>query len=734
MSSRHILLLSRAVLLSATLALGVAAAAGKGAEVTLNLKDADINTLIATVSEVTGKNFIVDPRVKGKVTVISASPMDAAGVYQTFLAVLQVQGFAAVPAGDAIKVIPDVNAKTEGGGYISSGRGVAQDEYVTHVYQLQNISATQVVAITRPLLGQSGHMAAYAPNNTLILSDRAANIARLERLIAQMDTGNDRDLDVIKLENAAAADVVRILTTLAQQAKQADPNVQQAVAIADERSNAVLLGGDKNDRARLAEIVHRLDQPTGNAGDTQVIYLRYASAESLAPILSGYAQQVSRPSTSSSRSGAAGAAAAAPVAAPVSSSAGASGTGADGVRVLSDKDTNSLVITAPPKAMQQIRNVIAQLDIRRPQVLLEAIVAEVSENKSSELGLDVVAYDPNYIATAVINNQSTISAIQTAGQALGGLGSSSGSSSTTSAAIAAGASLLTQGVTGVFGSYNQNTNALFGLLVKALASDGNTNILSKPTLTTLDNEEAKFSVGQEVPFQTGSFSNTGSATNGAVNPFQTIDRKDVGLKLGITPTLNDGTLIKLKIDFENSNIASGTAGGSNLITNKRTLTNVVTVESGQILMLSGLVDNQTTDTVSKVPLLGDIPILGALFKSRSVTRTKTNLVIFIHPVKLSKADDGDFYTRRKYDELRVDQINGAKGPLPLIGGSRPVLQPYDEYLRQANAPTPAPVAPSPTVPPLPTSGVAPTLPAPAPLTPEEAGTQAAPADGPTKKP
>jgi general secretion pathway protein D len=694
-----------ALAFATTLAFGADVwAADKGAEVTLNLKDADINTLIATVSEVTGKNFIVDPRVKGKVTVISSSPMDAAGVYQTFLAVLQVQGFVAVPAGDAIKVIPESNARTEGGTLISGGRGDALDEFVTHVSTLQNISAVQVVAMIRPLVSQAGHMAAYAPNNTLIISDRAGNVARIERLIAQMDQTSDRDLDVIKLENAAAADVVRILTTLAQQAKQADPNAQQAAVIADERSNSVLLGGDKADRARLAEIVHRLDQPNGNSGDTQVIYLHYASAESLAPILSGYAQQVSRPSSSSSSSRGGSSAAAAPIPVPVSSgSPGASGgTSADGVRVLSDKDTNSLVITAPPKAMQQIRNVIAQLDIRRSQVLLEAIVAEVSENKSSELGLDVVAYDPNYIATAVINNQSTISAIQSAGQALSGIGSTTGTTSTTSAAIAAGASLLGQGVTSVFGTYNPNTGSLFGLLVKALASDGNTNILSKPTLTTLDNEEAKFSVGQEVPFQTGSFSNTGTVSNGAVNPFQTIDRKDVGLKLGITPQLNDGTLIKLKIDFENSNIASGTAGGSNLITNKRTLTNVVTVESGQILMLSGLVDNQTTDTVSKVPLLGDIPVLGALFKSRSVTRTKTNLMIFIHPVKLTKADDGDFYTRRKYEELRLDQINGAKGPMPLIGGSRPVLQPYDQYLKQANAPTPAAPASgaSPTVPPL----------------------------------
>ncbi|MCK9385591.1 MAG: type II secretion system secretin GspD [Nevskia sp.] len=667
------------------------ALAAKGAEVTLNLKDADLSTFIATVSEVTGKNFIVDPRVRGKVTVVSSSPMDAAGVYQTFLSVLQVQGFAAIPSGPSIKLVPETNARTEGGGYISNGHGLAQDEVVTHVYTAQNVSASQLVAILRPLISQSGHFAAYTGNNSLIISDRASNVERIERLIAQIDLSGDREIDVIKLENAAAADIVRTLTALTQQNRQADPTVQQSTVIADERSNSVLLGGDKNERARMLDIIHRLDLPQGGGGDTQVIYLRYASAENLAPILEGYAQQARASTSRSSAGGGGGAgapsAAAAPVA-PVSSGGGGGGGGnADGTRVIADKDNNALVITATPKAMQAIRNVINQLDIRRRQVLVEAIIAEVSSTKASELGLDYAAYNPKTGAFSGILNQGTSSAVGNLGTALGGTTSTGGSS----ALIAAAAGLIGQGATAAAGGFTGG-GSFFAVLLRALASDGDTNILSTPQLTTLDNEEAKISVGQEVPFLTGSFSNTGGgATNGAVNPFQTIERKEVGLKLGITPTINIGDTIKLKIDLENSSLTASTAAGTGLTqtTNKRTVTNSVSVEGDQVLYIGGLIDDQLNDSQNRIPLLSSVPFIGALFKSRSVTRTKRNLMIFIHPVILGNRDDGDYYTRKRYDDIRQAQVRSAGGAVPLIGGTRPLLLPYDEYSKQSRPSAPA---------------------------------------------
>ena len=679
---------------------GFALAEKNGAMVTLNLKDADISTLIATVSEVTGKNFVIDPRVKGKVTVVSSSPMDANAVYATFLSVLEVNGFAAIPSGASIKIVPEANARTEGGGYVNRSSGLAGDDIVTKVFDIHNGSASQLVAILRPLVAQSGHLAAYTSSNSLIVSDRASNVQRLEQLISQIDQNGDRNIELIHLDNAVADDVVRVLTTLAQQARQADPGAVQTTVISDPRSNSVLIGGDRSEREKLIALIKRLDTPSNNKGDTQVVYLNYASAENLAPILEGYAQQASKPASSksssmfgsSSSSSSFGrdnnAAAAVPAASSSSSSVSGGGGSNPDLRVLADKDTNSLVITAPPKIMQQVRAVIAQLDIRRPQVLVEAIIAEVSADKSSQLGIDYIAYKPNTIGAAGILNSTTSSALSSLGSSAASLSTTSGCSSSltsNSALIGAAASLIGTGGTALVGVTGKD-GSIFGGLIKALASDANTNILSTPSLVTLDNQEAKIEVGQSVPELTGSFSNTGTSSNGSVNPFQTIDRQDIGLKLGITPTIGEGNTVRLKIEFENPTIASGTAGTANLITNKRTVSNTVSIEGGQILVIGGLIDDQVDDAVNKIPLLSDIPLIGGLFKSRSISRTKRNLMIFIHPMILRERTEGDFYTKRKYEDTRRSQIDAANGPIPLIGGRPPVLYHYDEYLQKTNLP------------------------------------------------
>ncbi|HEY0974272.1 MAG TPA: type II secretion system secretin GspD [Solimonas sp.] len=627
------------------------------ADITLNLKDAEISTLIATVSEVTGRNFIVDGRVKGKVTVISSSPMTEEGLYETFLAVLQVNGFAAIPAGDTIKIVPETNARQDGGSYASDGRGLPMDEVVTHVYQLQNINASQLVPILRPMVPQWGHLAAYQANNTLIISDRASNVARLGDLIRQMDQAGDRDIENVRLQHASASEVVRVLTSLTQQDKQADPTSKPATAIADERSNSILVGGDKAERSKLIAIVRQLDIELTDDGATQVVYLRYASAENLAPILEGYAQQVGQAEQRAATGSAA------PAAAP--SAAGASGA----ARVLADKDTNALIITAAPKAMRQIRDVIAQLDIQRSQVLVEGLIAEISSERSSQLGIDWAVFNEDRIAAATILNQSTLSAL---------------SAAATTGNPQAALSAISQGVNLIGGRSGGDSGTSFGILLKALKGDGDTNVLSTPTIVTMDNEEAKFSAGQEVPFLTGQFSNTGvGTTTGSVNPFQTIERKDVGLTLSVTPQISEGNTIKLKLDLEVSSLSSGTAGAANLITNKRTLTNVVSVENGQILVIGGLIDDQVNDQKQSVPLLGDIPILGHLFSSRSVQKTKRNLMLFIRPSILRKQLEGDYYTRKKYENVRQAQLEaGSDKPVPLLGGKKPQLRPFEEYLRE----------------------------------------------------
>ena len=650
--------------------LGIALAAlPVRADVTLNLKDAEISTLIATVSEVTGKNFIVDTRVKGKVTVISASPMSSDGLYETFLAVLAVNGFAAVPAGDTIKIIPETNARWEGSSYSGEAAGLAKDEIVTKVFPVQNVSATQLVPILRPMIPQWGHLGAYQPSNILIISDRAANVRRLEQLIRQMDQVGDREIESFRLENASAAEVVRIMTALTQQDKQADPSMRQTAIIADERSNSVLIGGDRAERQKYREIIRQLDQPVTDGGSTQVVYLRFATAENLAPILEGYAQQVATTDGKSSAGGSA----------PAAAAASSGGGGRDGIRVLSDKDTNALIITAPPKAMRQIRDVIAQLDIQRSQVLVEAIIAEVSATTSSQLGVDWAVFNKERIAAAGILNPSTSQALSNAATALG----SSSSSSSSTAAL----SLLGLGATAAGGIINENGTS-FALLLKALKGDGNTNILSTPTLLTMDNEEAKFSVGQEVPFLTGSFSNTGSGT-GTVNPFQTIERKDVGLTLGVTPQINEGNIVKLKIDLESSSLTASANSTLQQTTNKRTLTNTVVVDTGQILVIGGLTDDKLNDSKNQVPFLGDIPLLGNLFKARAMSKEKSNLMVFIRPTILRKQDDADYYTRKKYDSLRAAQLEAAR--ITQTGrGQQPVLLPFDKLM--GDVPPAPPVA------------------------------------------
>jgi general secretion pathway protein D len=638
------------------LSLGLGALTPAWAQVTLNLKDADIGVLITTVSEVTGKNFIVDPRVKGKVTVISATPMDASGVYETFLAVLQVQGFAAVPSGDAIKIIPETNVRQEGSGYTGAS-GRAQDEIVTQVYSIQNVSAVQLVPILRPLVPQWGALAAYAPSNMLIISDRAANVARIDKLIRQIDQSSDREIELVKLQHASAADVVRTVTALTQGEKQGGAEgggSQGAVVIADERSNSVLIGGDKSERSKLLSIIGQLDTPVGEEGGTQVQYLNYADAENLAPILEGYAQQLNDTSRG-------------PATAATQGAAGGGGGGNSQIKVLADKDTNALIITAPPKLMRQIRDVVAQLDIRRRQVLVEGIIAELSASKSSQLGVDWAVFNGNRVAAAGILNPDTLTGLASA--------VSSGSSAATAAASAIG-----QGINIAGGVDGGDSGTSWALLLKALKGDGNSNVLSTPSLTTMDNEEAEFSVGQEVPFVTGSFSNTGSSSSSSsVNPFQTINREEVGLKLKITPQINEGSSIKLKIELEVSSLASAVTGAVDLVTNKRTLTNTVMVENGQILVLGGLIDDNVNDTKRSVPFIGDIPLIGSLFRYRSLSREKRNLMVFIKPAILGNVAQGDYYTRRKYESVRMQQIEAFQTGAPVIGGTRPVLQGFDEY-------------------------------------------------------
>ncbi|NOY61995.1 MAG: type II secretion system secretin GspD [Gammaproteobacteria bacterium] len=615
--------------------------------ITFNLKDADLSSVITTVSQLTGKNFIVDPRVKGKATIISSHPMDKDEVYQVFLTILQVHGFAAIPSGNAIKIIPSASAKQSAGVMASARRPGRGDEVVTRVLQLENVSAPQLVPILRPLMPQQGHMAAYAPANVLIISDRAANITRLIQVIHRIDQPSSDEVEVIPLKHASASEVVRILTTLAQQAnKGAKGNASvPPILIADERTNSVLIGGAKAGRLRLRSIIAHLDTPLETSGNTQVIFLRYAKAKDLVPVLTGIGKSMEQEKRSIKGKGAK--------------------AGSTPINIQAVEPSNSIVITAPPDQIHALKQVIQQLDVRRAQVLVEGVIAEVTSSRTAELGVQWVLDGlPSDNPVGIVNFN------------VGGSGSSIGE---IGAAIASGtASAAAPGVTVGFGQFNSGSFN-FGALVRALEGDGSSNVLSKPTLITLDNEEAEIVVGQKVPFLTGSFTSTGSGTS-ATNPFQTINRENVGITLKVKPQINEGNAVRLDIEQTIDSISPSSVA-VDTITNTRSIKTSVMVDDGKIVVLGGMLTDDLAENSQKVPLLGDIPLIGRLFRYDRSTKRKTNLLVFIHPVIMREGTLTTRISGNKYDYIRDKQLEIKNAGISLLPDDEaPLLSPLDHFL------------------------------------------------------
>jgi general secretion pathway protein D len=609
------------------------------ATITPNYKDADIRQVIEAVGEVTGKNFILDPRVKAQVTMLSATPMSPDAFYEAFLSILSVYGFVAVPAGDVIKILPDANARQVPGAESEPGGG-RPDDIVTRVIAVQNVAAAQLVPILRPLIPQYGHLAAHPPSNLLIISDRASNVDRMARIIERIDQAADQDYEVIQLEHASASEIVKIIAALNQAGQQAEGGGGPRISVvADERTNSVLLTGDKTDRLRFRALIAHLDTPLEEGGDTQVRYLRYTDAVDLATKLQS---QYSGSGPSAPAGGAAG-----------GKDAAVPPAQRGEVSIWADESTNALIITAPPKTMKSMMQVIDKLDIRRAQVMVEAIIVEVSTDKAAELGVTWAVGDRDLNTVVGLTKFDTTTGVAGIGGAILGGGTGGGTDGGTSAGAIG--SLIGNGVTmgvGRLGTSGFN----FVALIEALESDGTSNIIGTPVLVTLDNEEAQIEVGQEVPFVTGSFTNTG-ATGGdtSVNPFQTIQREQVGLTLKLTPQINEGNAVRLKIEQEISSILPSSQA-VDLITSNRSINTSVIVEDGGTLVLGGLIQDQVTEKEQRVPLLGSIPIIGALFRSNTTTRAKTNLMVFIRPTILRDNVQASFETNAKYNYIRDLQL------------------------------------------------------------------------------
>ena len=510
--------------------------------------------------------------------------------------------------------------------------------------------AAQLVPILRPLVPQHGHLAAYNPTNTLIITDHAGNIKRLLKIIAWVDRPDSDELEIIPLKHASASELVRILNSLntTSAAKDAANKVKLA---ADDRTNSVLVTGERSSRLKMRATISYLDTPLEDGGgNTHVIYLKYAKAENLAKILTGIKDQAKQGATKIK-------------AAPVKVSTGS--IISQNAIIQADEETNALIVTADPNTVKNLKAVIRQLDIRRAQVLIEAIIAEITTTNAKDLG----------VGLAVDGTQREDGSLPVGVSTFAGVGD------LLISAIGGGAvTSLPSGLSFGIGE-ETGSGVRYGALLRALQTDQNTNILSTPNIVTLDNEEAELIVGQNLPFVTGSF--TGAGTTDQNNPFQTIERQDVGLTLKVTPQINEGDTVKLVLEQETSSVIPGSEE-LGIATRKRSIKTSVLVDDGGILILGGLIQEEVTDTESKVPLLGDIPLLGFLFRSESTTKSKANLMVFLRPSILRDSKDAAFVTNEKYNYIRGiesssnDEDNESYG---LLDGAAPRLPPIEEMDR-----------------------------------------------------
>lgn len=592
----------------------------------INLKEADIGAFISQVADITGKSFVVDPRVKGKVNVLTSEAMDSSGVYELFLSVLQVHGYAAVPAGDVVLIVQQNEVKQVGRDLNTQSANDSQ-EMLTKVIMIKNTPALDLVPILRPLVAKYGHLAGVKSANALIISDHAMNIQRIEQIIDRLDKSGSEELEVVQLKEAWVGNVVTMLQSLdpskVSQGNGDNNNTAGSIrVVADERSNRLIIKGEKTARERIRHLIEQLDQPSYFSGSAQVIRLQYADATKLADLLKNLMGEVSSNDKDAQQ---------------VKGSVG----------IHADEELNALVVRAEPSLMKEIQELVASLDVRRAQVLIESAIVEVTGDVNDALGVQWVSGD--------LDNPVSMTNFSDAGPSL--------STIATSVASGSYASAIGSGLT--VGGYSENNGVLdFGVILQALQSDSNTNLLSTPSIMTMDNQEAEIIVGQNVPFITGS---TSSSTNS--NPFTTITREDVGVTLKVKPHIHDGTDIRLEVEATAESVsATSVSGSADLITNKRSIKTMILTGNQETIVLGGLIRDDVIESESKVPWLGDIPVLGWLFRSSSSEHVKSNLMVFLRPTIVNNAETSRALTREKYngiwefevsDQLGTDDIDAS---------------------------------------------------------------------------
>lgn len=590
-----------------------------GETTSLNLRNASLRTLISTVSRATGRNFLIDPRVKGSVTVVISTPLDAKALYQVFLSILKVHNFIAVDGEYVTKILPANQSRTSSA-YVSSTN---PDSLITTIIPINYINAQQIIPVLRPFVSANSFLSAYAPTNVLIIHDTKANLSRLRRLIIAADKPLSQDFEIIPVKHANALEISRIVTTFLSKEKNL-PAKQRVQLAAEARTNRIIVKADHEQRLKIRALISELDIEDAR-GNTSVIYLKYANAKQILPILQGVLQ-----------GGGAG------------KNAKGGGTNAK-VNIQADEETNSIILTASQDVVVSIKSIIRRLDIRRAQVLIQAIIAEVSSGLQDTLGVQ-------WLSNARFGNSDKAAVIGTINF------DNSLPRAFLNPAQAAGSIPLGAGI--VVGEIQDSANNVgWGALLNLLNSNDQVNLLSAPSIVTLDNEEASILVGQEVPFIT----NTQLSANNT-NPFQNFERKDVGLSLKVKPQINEGDAIKLDLEQEISNVIAS-AQAADTVTSKRTLKTAVLVDDGKVIVLGGLIDEQERSAQLKVPLLGDIPLLGFFFRYDTDAASKRNLMLFIRPQIIRDSKTLNLLSLTKYNEIKAQQLQlrqeGALSPMSI---------------------------------------------------------------------
>lgn len=623
----------------------------------VNFNDTDIQEVIKSIAGLTGKTFIIDPKVRGPIKVINTKPLNAKELYELFLASLDVHGFTAVESGNIVRIVMNRDARNLP---IPTENNVTNkdDLYITQVIPLKNTSAAKILAALRPLVPQYGHLTTYEPSNALIITDTRANVARMNELVVQLDKIGVTHTDVIPLRYANSADVVAMLTQL----EKPDPNrgmtTSPPVIVADKRTNAVVISGDDLTRQRLKLLVDDLDRPQSKNSNVRVIYLKYAKAEEVAKVLSGMMQSIGQGGKPAEG-------------APANTAAPA---------VQADEATNSVLITADVDTMDTMLSIIESLDIRRAQVLVEAIIVEITGNNAKEIGIEWMyqADDAGFGGFTSGGAMGTVAA-----PALNLLNNPD--DSTALAALASGINTVKAPVFGV-GRLGKNVDFLS--VLKLLQTTESTNILSTPSLLTTDNNEASILVGQQVPFVTGSYSGLGNGSTGNntsfSSPFNTVNREDVGIKLQVTPQINEGDSLVLDIEQEISSVIGNTQNSPNgPTTSKREIKTQVLAGDGQTVVLGGLIEDQLNKGDQRVPVLGSIPVLGHLFRSQSASKRKTNLLIFLRPTIIRTNEVLTGATAEKYRTIRDQQVEFQRSRGILTGKREiPILPEWDEQIQK----------------------------------------------------